>query len=275
MYCVWRVVKTPTIISNNPVYKTAGPSGRAVLGVGLWPFAFLDCGFESRRGHKCCLFWVACCLVQVSRTGRSLIQRSTVQWMWSRSLARGRHDTESGRNATGKYLCMNIYIYIYKTTSKMRTEKWSTRSIYLFEYFVSLRPVKLSAPCSWFERTHCHEQDCLSTLIMPDQKQRSTLFLQNTNHFNFDFTDYYNYLQIKWLSDLPRLLRRGKKKVKIKVTLVQALRLCTGRTAHRGSRGIALLFLDHCTRRGWGVSVTPRPLFTPGKDPVPIVQEAW
>jgi len=28
---------------------------------------------------------------------------------------------------------------------------------------------------------------------------------------------------------------------KVKVTLVQALRLCTGRTAHRGSRGIALL----------------------------------
>jgi hypothetical protein len=25
---------------------------------------------------------------------------------------------------------------------------------------------------------------------------------------------------------------------------------------------------------GWGVRVTPRPLFTPGKDPVPIVQEA-
>jgi len=28
------------------------------------------------------------------------------------------------------------------------------------------------------------------------------------------------------------------------------------------------------TRRGWGFSVTPRPLFTPGKDPVQIVQEA-
>jgi len=28
------------------------------------------------------------------------------------------------------------------------------------------------------------------------------------------------------------------------------------------------------TRRGWGVSVTPLPLFTPRKDPVPIVQEA-
>jgi hypothetical protein len=33
-------------------------------------------------------------------------------------------------------------------------------------------------------------------------------------------------------------------KVKVKVTLVQALRLCTGRMAHRGSRGIALLFYE-------------------------------
>jgi len=34
-------------------------------------------------------------------------------------------------------------------------------------------------------------------------------------------------------------------KIKVKVTLVQALRLCTGCTAYRGSRGIALLFHDH------------------------------
>jgi len=37
--------------------------------------------------------------------------------------------------------------------------------------------------------------------------------------------------------------------VKVKCTLVQALRLCIGRMAHRWSRGIALLFLDHDTRR--------------------------
>jgi hypothetical protein len=56
---------------------------------------------------------------------------------------------------------------------------------------------------------------------------------------------------------------------------------CTGTEAlyrpyrgHRGSRGTALLFHDHGTRRGWGVSVTPRPLSTPGKELVPIVQEA-
>ena len=61
---------------------------------------------------------------------------------------------------------------------------------------------------------------------------------------------------------------------KVKFTPVQALRLCTGRTAHRGSRGIVLPFHDHGPRRGRGVSFTPRPLFTPGKDPVLIVQEA-
>jgi len=60
----------------------------------------------------------------------------------------------------------------------------------------------------------------------------------------------------------------------MKCTLAQALRFCLGRTARRGSRDIALLFLDHGTRRGWVVSSTPRPLFNPGKDPVTIVQEA-
>jgi len=40
-------------------------------------------------------------------------------------------------------------------------------------------------------------------------------------------------------------------------------------------RGIALLFHDRGTRRGWVVSSTPRPHFTPGKDRVPILQEAW
>jgi hypothetical protein len=33
-----------------------------------------------------------------------------------------------------------------------------------------------------------------------------------------------------------------KVKVKVKCTLVLAMRLCTGRTAHRGSRDIALLY---------------------------------
>ena len=44
--------------------------------------------------------------------------------------------------------------------------------------------------------------------------------------------------------------------------------------AQRVGRGIALLFHDHGTRRGWVVSSTPQPHFTPRKDPVPILQEA-
>ena len=36
-------------------------------------------------------------------------------------------------------------------------------------------------------------------------------------------------------------LNKVKVKVKVKCTIVQALRLCTGRTVHRGNRGIALL----------------------------------
>jgi hypothetical protein len=41
-----------------------------------------------------------------------------------------------------------------------------------------------------------------------------------------------------------------------------------------GGRGIALHSLDRGARRVWVFSTTPRPLY-PGKDPVPILQEAW
>jgi len=41
----------------------------------------------------------------------------------------------------------------------------------------------------------------------------------------------------------------------------------------RVGRGIALLFHDRGTRRGWVVNTTLRPHFTPGKEPVPILQE--
>jgi len=71
---------------------------------------------------------------------------------------------------------------------------------------------------------------------------------------------------------LESLLADGKK---VKCTLVQALRLCTGRTTHRGNRGIALLFHDHGTRRGWGVSVTPRLLFTPRERPGTHCTGGW
>ena len=48
------------------------------------------------------------------------------------------------------------------------------------------------------------------------------------------------------VSVLIHIISKGK----VKVTLVQALRLCTDRTAYRGSRGTALPFLDQGIRRG-------------------------
>ena len=54
----------------------------------------------------------------------------------------------------------------------------------------------------------------------------------------------------------PRVADRGTashiegKSKKVKCALVQTLRLCTGRTAHRESKSITLLFLDDGTRRG-------------------------
>jgi len=98
--------------------------------------------------------------------------------------------------------------------------------------------------------------------------------LKSFKHYGLrTFREFIIYRKVSTLN-LPNGLNRKSVfcrmyKVKVKCTLLQAVRPIGG-----GGRGIALLFLDHGTRRGWGISVTLRPLFTPGKDPVPIVQEA-
>jgi len=43
--------------------------------------------------------------------------------------------------------------------------------------------------------------------------------------------------------------------------------------AHRGSRGIAVLFLNLGVRMEWMVNATPRRLYAWQRDPVPIVEE--
>ena len=58
--------------------------------------------------------------------------------------------------------------------------------------------------------------------------------------------------------------------LKVKCTHVQALRLCTGRTVHRGSRGIALPLLDHGLKGGEGSASRPARFLPPVKTRYPL-----
>jgi hypothetical protein len=69
----WNIIKD----HNN---RTADSSGCAIQSLGLRPFACWDFRFESRRGHGgLSLVSVVCCWVQVSATGRSLVQSSPTE----------------------------------------------------------------------------------------------------------------------------------------------------------------------------------------------------
>ena len=72
----------------------------------------------------------------------------------------------------------------------------------------------------------------------------------------------------KFVSSPINLYRSYHWKVKVKFS-----RYRPG-VAQRVGRGIALLVHYRGTRRGWVVSSTPRSHFTPGEDPVSILQEA-
>ena len=85
-------------------------------------------------------------------------------------------------------------------------------------------------------------------------------------------TDGYDETNSRFSQFCEKRLRKrnhssGKK---VKCTLVQALRPCAGRTAHRGSRGIALPFQDHGTRRGEWSASRPGHTLLPGKTWYPL-----
>ena len=97
----------------------------------------------------------------------------------------------------------------------------------------------------------------LSTPKVSQNKCKDTIFKYNSSL-------PFSYLIRRYLNSEVEI----KVKVKIKWS-----RYRPG-IAQRVGRGIALLFHGRGTRRGLVVSSTPRPHFTPGKDPVPILQEA-
>ena len=97
------------------------------------------------------------------------------------------------------------------------------------------------------------------------------LFIQHTERMRPILLSSVTCLAVPYSSILPHEWHDLREvKVKVKCTLVQALRLCTGRTAHMGSRGVALLFLDHGTRRGEGSTSRPGCSLLPGKTGYPL-----
>ena len=89
------------------------------------------------------------------------------------------------------------------------------------------------------------------------------VFLKNAIYCYLWQTFEYNY-DLKnppWNSIMKIEIRKVKK--------VKWYRYRPG-VAQRVGRGIALLFHDRGTRRGWVVSSTPRPHFTPGKPRYPF-----
>jgi hypothetical protein len=81
---------------------TADPSGRAGKGVGLWPLACYDCGFEFRGQQRCELLVSDLCVV------------------WNLPLR--------GADHSSRWFALNV-VSVYDTeSSKMRTP-WSTRAV--------------------------------------------------------------------------------------------------------------------------------------------------
>ena len=68
--------------------------------------------------------------------------------------------------------------------------------------------------------------------------------LLNVHSFMGFCFKWKQFVFVKYAAFCNKINIPVNKTVRVKVTLVQALLLCTGSTAHRGSRSIALLFHD-------------------------------
>ena len=66
-----------TCIIHFSMFNKTDPNDLAVEGEGLLPLDCWDCGFESHCRHESfSLVFVVCCQVEVSATGRSLVEGS-------------------------------------------------------------------------------------------------------------------------------------------------------------------------------------------------------
>jgi len=101
--------------------KLAGPSCRAVEGIGLRPLACWDCGFESHRGAWMFVVSAVCCKVEVSAKDWSLVQGSPTDCgaslcVWSRNL--------ENEEAKARYRAVKIQP-LWVVTPRKLTNSWN------------------------------------------------------------------------------------------------------------------------------------------------------
>ena len=124
-----------------------------------------------------------------------------------------------------------------------------------------------------FDSLHCDYFVAGSALVHTAVCMKSDVSWDVTSDSFVELREYFGWicsLSVQATSKFCRNDAPSYQKIKLKV---KWSRYRPG-VAQRVGRGIALLFHDSGTRRGWVVSSTPRPHFTPGKVPVPILQEA-
>ena len=158
-----------------------------------------------------------------------------------------------------KFLTFNIILLVpvYSCSSLVNIQP----DIYIYIYMGAILRhsflYDLNFDSSLMVRQFCLICLHMNTILLIRSKQwTSKLMLEADVPFQMNKLFTYNfYYGTRRISDL--CLLRMKLYISssvlcnlVKWTLVQALRLSTGRTAHKGSRSIALPFLDHGTRRG-------------------------
>ena len=96
----------------------AGPSGRAVWGVGLRPLACWDCGFESHRGVLCVVRYRS--LRRTDHASRGVVPNVMRRCLWSRNLKAeedmARVEPQRHRK-THTHTHTHIYIYVWTNLS--------------------------------------------------------------------------------------------------------------------------------------------------------------
>jgi hypothetical protein len=132
-------------------------------------------------------------------------------------------------------------------------------------------PVSLLIHLSWWTNKDIPPKHRLLSTWLPFSSQIYSVSIMTKLWTSWPVEVWFQTGPEKSSHPALRCTKPSIKWIKVKcITLVQALRLCTGRTAHRGSRGITLFIHNHGTKRGEGSASRPDDSLPPGKTRCPL-----